>query len=431
MPALTLDATEIPAVYHRFSEAMGAQHWRKQAKKLRDEFKRNSLLRQYLLSEYDLLFQLDMLGELCQHGMHVPARRVSFLYPAACLALQLLTMMEEQGESAAMQLRQRFYGAVKNPADMRGLQLELAAATHFTTLGKKISWPETTGIGTFDLLVEGNGHPSLEVECKSIGEDKGRKLHGRDVVDFVSLLKDPLHDVLKSMPGGLAVVVTLPTKLPTAYKERCALAKSVARAILSGENCTLEGGSVVRMTNFDIGALGAPPWSQTDELRRTFDQLTSTKNRSALIMATKAGGALALALQSQQDDSMLEYTYETLSKAAQKQVTGTRPAMLIARFEGLPPQAMHALAENDGNAANAPSALQITASRFLASASRPHVIGVGFLSQDAMQEVESGVVKTYGTAYFFANPRSPYWSESFDNMFGWSGSVNQNEHKAA
>lgn len=423
MPALILDATEIPAVYHRFCEAMGAQHWKKQAQKLREEFKRNSLLQQYLLDKYDLLFQFDALGNLCQQGVHLPARQVSFLYPAACLALQLLTMMEEQGHSAAMKLRQRFYGAVKNPADMRGLQLELAAATHFTTLGKTISWPETTGIGTFDLLVEGSGYTSLEVECKSIGEDKGRKLHGRDVVDFVSLLKGPLHDVLKSMRGGLAVVVTLPAKLPTRYKERCALAKSVARAILSGDNRTLEDGSMVRMSNFDIGVLGAPPWSPTDEFRRTFDQLTSTNNRAALIMATKAGGALALALQSQLDDSMLEYTYETLSKAAQNQFTGTRPAMLIARFEGLPPESMRALVDHDRNAANAPSGLQTTASRFLTSASRPHVIGVGFLSREAQLQVERGVVKTYGNAYYFANRQSPFWSESFDSMFGWSGSA--------
>ena len=410
-----LDTSQIPDVYRRFADAMDENHWIKRGQQLLESSKRNTLLREYLWRENNVVFQLGRLRELCRSATYVPARSISSLYPAACLAHQLLSMMKTQDHATALKLRQRFYGAIKKPDSMRGLQLELAAATHFTSIGKRISWPETTGLGTFDLLVEGDSHPPLEVECKSIGQDKGRKLHAQEVIDFLGLVRPRLRELLQSFTGGLAVVLTIPDRFPNKYKERVALAKLLAQAILSGKDCQLEAGATVRLSDFDPGVF---PLEQTEELRKTIDKLTKTANRSVLIMRTQAGGALALVLQSQRDDSVLVSTFNTLSDAARSQLTATRAGLLLVRFEGMAPQAMQALAIRDSGAGA--SGLQIETSRFLSSPNRSHVIGTGFLSHDAMQEVEGGVVKTFGTAYYFSNTYSSHWSDGFDNLFGWA-----------
>jgi hypothetical protein len=52
------------------------------------------------------------------------------------------------------------------------------ANTHFALRGCQITWPEIVGVGTFDLLVEDESSESLEVECKSIGEDIDRAISG-------------------------------------------------------------------------------------------------------------------------------------------------------------------------------------------------------------------------------------------------------------
>jgi hypothetical protein len=85
---------------------------------------------------------------------------------------------------------------------MRGLRLELSAATHFARRARKFAWPEMTGEGTFDLLVQDVGPRGLEIECKAIPEDKGRKIHKREVLDFYRLLWPHIQSTVKGLSTG-------------------------------------------------------------------------------------------------------------------------------------------------------------------------------------------------------------------------------------
>jgi hypothetical protein len=109
------------------------------------------------------------------------------LYPAASFAAQVLSFIDASPKPLAEQFRRRVHGAFKNPDDMRGLRLELMAATHFLRRGRQVSWPEMTGEGNFDLLVSDVGPDGLEVECKSISVDKGRRIHKRESLDFLKV----------------------------------------------------------------------------------------------------------------------------------------------------------------------------------------------------------------------------------------------------
>jgi hypothetical protein len=72
---------------------------------------------------------------------------------------------------------------MRKPEEMRGLQLELTAATHSTRQWYTVRWPELEPDhpliegATFDLLIEDLGESGLELECKAASHDNGRLIH--------------------------------------------------------------------------------------------------------------------------------------------------------------------------------------------------------------------------------------------------------------
>jgi hypothetical protein len=181
-----LNTTDVPAVFSRFVSVIDDNHWMSQVKLCNEEIRGNHLLDRYLHSEYAIAYQLSQMTELARRYGSIPRQHCqdAAIYPAIGFAVQVLSAVEGFGRVDGERFRRRVHGAFKNPADMRGLRLELSVATHFIRRGDHVTWPETTGVGSFDLFIEGLGKGGLEIECKSISDDKGRKVHRRESLDF-------------------------------------------------------------------------------------------------------------------------------------------------------------------------------------------------------------------------------------------------------
>lgn len=425
MLAIDIQTALFPGIFRRFANEIGENHWRKRVHLLKQEMKSNVFLREYMLSENEIAFQLNHLSEVAQKFGGIPLAEAEnqAIYGAASLAAQVLSIMDASNKKDAERIRRRVHGALRNPADMRGFRLELSAATHFARRGKKVSWPETTGTGTFDLLVEGDGQAPLEVECKSIGEDKGRRIPRRDVIDFAAILKPHLQSTTKGLRKGLSIVITTPDRLPVVYKEKVELAKAVGRVIFTGISCCLDDGTDVRVTEFDTKQIGHAPQLHPEELRETIDKISGTDNRSAILIATAQGGILALTIQSQRDDSFLSSVFDTLSDAAKRQLTGTRAGLLFTGFNGVDGEQLRSIAAQDQDTQSQPTALRVAVSKFLSSDARNHVVGVGFVSSTALRPSQAGVVESGGSAYYFPKPESSFWHQGFSGIFEWSESA--------
>ncbi|MFX8137465.1 hypothetical protein ABTL00_19760, partial [Acinetobacter baumannii] len=83
--------------------------------------------------------------------------------------------------------------------------------------GCSLIWPEfsdqSSGKPSFDLLVEDLGTDGLEIECKSVSNDKGRRIDGETVAELALLVKQQMP-FANDLTQGLAVVVTVPDRLP-------------------------------------------------------------------------------------------------------------------------------------------------------------------------------------------------------------------------
>ena len=413
-------AADIPKIFAEFSNFIGDTHWQSRVRLCKDEMRGNSFLRDFLVAENDIAFQLDHLSGLAKKsGGRVPSVACSDhgIYPAASFAAQILSFVEGLSREHRRRFERRVHGAFKNPDDMRGLRLELAIATHFLRRGQTVSWPEITGGGTFDLLIDDAGHGGLEVECKSVSNDKGRKIHRREMIDFVHLLTPTLVPVIRRHGKGLFAVLTVPGRLPTLYKQRVQLAKDLTSSVSRFQDAVLSDGTAIRIGEFDSSGIDDALLRDQSRLRAFTEAVTGTSQREAVVIGDRSGGTLALVVQSALDDELLKATFDTLSRAARQQLSRNRAGLVVAAFAGLNVTQMLSIAQQDRDPEAPPTALRMHVSRFLSSSDRDHVIGAGFLSTGELHAAPHGSLDSGGSAYYFKNGKSRYWSPEFDGLF--------------
>lgn len=419
-------AADVPAVYRRFAEVVGDRHWKHRVSQIKAAIKSNRFMENYLREENAIAFALDQCGAVLDRFGFIPNDLPDrdALYPAVAFAGQVLSMMDMAQPAAAKQLCQRVQGAMKNPDDMRGYRLELSTATHLARCGHKLQWPELTGVGTFDLLVTDLAPNGLEVECKSISADKGRRIHRQEALAFHSLVFVELKPILRTLRSGLAVVLTVPERLPKQHAERMALARRIKQQINLAKDATLEEGATIRIVDFDSSQLASGPDAfNVETALPVIEQVTGTRNRESMLLASSAGGAIAPVVQSMLDDELMDATMATLSDAAKRQLTGTRPGLLIVGFDGINGDQLWAVAARDKDPNEQVTALTVKASKFLSATHRDFVIGVGFISKGAVTPTYDGAMDTSSTAYMFAKRQSPFWHDSLEELFRWRSST--------
>lgn len=413
-----LSTAQIPAIYQEFADFVGENHWRNRVNQLEAEIRGNRFLGNLLRKENALAYQLAELAELRRRFGGVPLSEVNNQqrYASMGFVAQVLSIVQARPTPLAEQFRRRVHDALKKPQAMRGLRLELSAATHFSRRSTKLTWPEMSGIETFDLLVPELGPNGLEVECKSIGEDKGRRIHKREALDFYGLLWPDAKPLLADLRTGISAVLTLPGRLPEKHAQRVALAQAFAKAISKRTPGPLVQGAEARIVEFDVAELGEIYGGYVSaHARVALERISQTHNRETVVIGSQAGGALALTLQSEQDDTLLKAVFDTLSDSARRQLSGQRGAIFVVGLSGIEGDQLLELAKSDKR--GSPSALQLAVSQFLSGSGRDHIVGVAFISEGALRPGPEGAIDSGGTAYYFPKRQTPYWSEDFSGLW--------------
>lgn len=414
-----LHIEDVPRIFDRFCRLIGERSWLRRVLAIKREIQGHKFLSEYLTSENDVAFALARCSDLRRRYNTLPAQEIDDeLYPALSLAAQIVSIIDKLDRNQQNKLIRRLHGAFNNPDDMRAIQLELLAATHFARRGFSISFPEMNSIETYDVLVNELGDSGLEIECKLVTRDKGRKIHRRDALEFFNVVRDIFSPIQNRLESGLAVVITVSGRLPNHYKEKKRLARWALERVMENGGTTEDDSKSVRVIDFPAETLNRAVLLGNDDTRRDeVDRVTSTTNREVMLMGNTKGGVLAVVVQSSQDDSLMEYTFETLGRAAKSQLSKKRPAMLIVGFHSVDAADLVEIAKKDAKPGNGPTALRINASKFLSSADRRHIVAACFLSRSSLEPFVAGTSNSGGSAYIFHNDESEFWKEDFRGLF--------------
>ncbi len=401
-------------MYRRLASAIGAEHWQGAVARQDEAIRSNHFLGDYLRSEYAIAYQLERLRRLVAGFGTVPREACSdpSIFPSLAFAAQVLGVLEMSTPKQASAFVKRVRTAFSRSGELHGLGLELQAATHFARRGQRVSWHRVKTEGSFDLLIEDLGPSGLEVECKSISEDKGRRIHRRDALEFWGELWSDVAGVAQNLRSGLAVVLTVPYRLPVEAGERVALAREVVARIVAGSGATLGGGAEVRIESFDPKKIEAAKDKGREKLRKAIDAVTGTTNREAAVYGTPAGGMLAFVMQSALADKVLDEVFATLEDSAAQQFTRKRGALFWVALRGIDADQLLSVHEQDSGPGKQLTALKLGVSNFLHRAP-DHIVGVVFGSRSGLIPAVDGSTDSGGVTNFFLKKESPLWHTSF------------------
>ncbi|MDO8778036.1 MAG: hypothetical protein Q7K57_56835 [Burkholderiaceae bacterium] len=401
-------------MYRRFASAIGAEHWQGAVARQEEAIRSNHFLSDYLRSEYAIAYQLERLRRLVAGCGTVPHEACNdpSIFPSLAFAAQVLGVLARSTVKQARAFVKRVRTAFSSSENMHGLRLELQAATHFARRGQRVAWHRVNNGGTFDLLIEDLGPSGLEVECKSISENTGRRIPRHDALEFWGELWRDVAGVAQNLRSGLAVVLTVPSRLPEDAGVRVALAREVVTRILAGSGAALDGGAEVRIQPFDLGEIQAAKDMGREEWRKAIDAATGTANREAAVYGTPAGGMLLFVMQSSVEDAVLDRVFATLDNSAARQFTRNRGALFWVALQGIDADQLLSVHEQDSNQGEQPTGLSLGASNFLSRAP-DHIVGVVFNSRSSLIPTVDGSTDSGGATNFFLKKESPFWHASF------------------
>lgn len=414
MLATEMSASQVPTLYRRLATAIGPEHWQGTVARQNAAIRSNPFLSEYLQSEYSIAYQLEKLRIMAASQGEVPllACNDQSIFPAVGFTAQVLGVLNLCTKKQASTFVKRVRTAFSSAENMHGLRLELQAATHFTRRGRKVSWHRANNTGTFDLLIDDLGPQGLEVECKSISGDKGRRIHQLDALNFWGVVWQDISKIAQSLRTGMAVVLTVPNRLPVNNEQREALAREVVSQIVSGTSASLSGGADLRVQNFDPIIFKNAPADDHQAVRLAVDVATGTPNQKAVLHLTPAGGMLAFVLQSAVSDDVSNQVFATLRDSASRQFTGGRGALFWVGLQEVSAEQLTLLHEQDSDPTKHPTVLRRGVSEFMMNAPE-HIVGVVFGSSNDMYPAGEGYIGMGGVTNFFVKESSPYWHDSF------------------
>lgn len=413
---------DIPKFLRTCREIPGASAWIQREKDFDAQIRSNPLIERYL----DIHFPIERaMGHVRRYRAMTdrlpsplsPKRGgIGLLYAFAGILARVYPLLPPSAQNA---LKGKISGALKDNVGLSPLAFEMRTVAHFLATGFDVEFHDLCEGGGYDFLVRKAGI-EIEVECKSVSGDLGRKVHLFRQYQLGKYLVQPMSKGAK--PGiGRLVVATLPDRLVGRREILEGIAARITLALTDSRDISETDSCSVNYREFPISGspfdCPSPPIIGEDDLADFCSRLLGYEIGQAMTIFTPRKSATVVAIRSLKKDEFLKGIYRELKDAAAYQLSGQRPGIICVQFRNLTSNQLRDVAE-EPKRTNEPTGLQIMTAKFFDNEARAHVHTVAYVApgQFVTKDFRAGDWRTQVTSedaysYFFTNKRHPKASD--------------------
>jgi hypothetical protein len=422
---ISATTSEILPMFRRFVSLTGWEAWRKRLDDLAQQARQNPPIERLFNERYSLELEMQRLRRTVSLGRRIKMPKTNREYTLLSFIAVVTRVHDRLGIGGRRRLVGMLYDGLKAEYGLAPLQHEMHLATHLMSRGFDVTFSDIELGGGFDMLAR-KDDIELEVECKTVSADIGRKVHRRRLYQLSALLYPLLSSALDRRSGGYLLQITVPQRLDGNDQHLREISKAVDHALQAGISTP---GPVPCAIDYRTFSFAGSPFetadpSQLDEeaVREYLEQAVGHPFGHALMVFRPPDGLVVVTIESAQADRVMHGLVEQLKRAVKGQLTGTRPALIGVRLSDVTASELVELA--NGDRAGQHSSLQIATNMLL---DRPdwssvHTVAYYSVGRVIASSAISGRQRTTtitesGPAYFFTNPRHESASDNSLKIF--------------
>ncbi len=417
-----LESRQFTRHFHKFISITGWQPWKRRLDWLKEQVRGNAAMAHYLVDRFELELALsDIYKRRKSTGKYVIKEQIAAEYRFFSIAYMLPQVYGRLNSRGQNRIKGMLLDALKSDYGLGPLAYEINVATHLMTLGFDVEFSDLEDNSNYDFLAT-NGDVCMEVECKFVSADVGKKIHRKRLFQFGGSLEPKLRQFLGSSDTGLLIRLTLPDRLHGNEQQHMELSSLVCSAIAEKKMSHTSGMNRVEMQEFDL--IGSPfrdhnlgRLVQTDVEKFLFERF-SLDNKNVLAVFGQDLGAIIVVIESEKEDAVLKGILNQLKKSAKGQFSGSLPAILCCHLADITEEELLSLGNGEENTTGLD---YMTADLIMA---RPQLWCVAYTTSGSIHQrrIDDGVssqtmLRERGPAYTITNPFHPLAGDNRYNIF--------------
>ena len=313
--------------------------WKKRIFDIEQQINLNPLMESYIFEH----FALECAYGVVRHRLSETNRppwppRSQSEYRLYSFAAAYSRVHQRLSSAGKRRLSGMLRGALKEKYGIAPLAQEFEIAIYLMGKGFDVEFHDIESGGGFDYLAV-KDDIRIEVECKFISEDIGRKIHRRQTYQLGCVL----YPILSRMPDiradGILLRITLPDRLYSRPEQHEAIASAVKKAMTSQSQIYRDDTCHVRAEPFPLsefnstlGQTGKP----TDAHVRQFLEIKfGIENKATMALYRPSQSLFLVVLESEKSDQVVQSIVRQLKESAERQFSGKNPACLTAHMVDL------------------------------------------------------------------------------------------------
>ena len=379
---------EASSILRRFVNFTNWSTWEKRLAWLENETRRETGMQYFWRERCALELALSSLWRRFRMTRKVPLKKLK-VDEFRLLSFAAMVVKSQKGLSpiAKNRLHGMLRDAAKQDYGLGPVAYEMRVACHLMSRGYDVAFQDLEGRAAYDFLATKAG-VSVEVECKFMSGDVGRKIHQKQLYRLGDRVSPKMVGYLSGLRSGLLLCLTVSGRLHGKEAQERTIEELLCHAIERRTNGLEEDGHRISIKNFKLPRVADYRSTTHGFNQRGYHtallQRCGVTNGNALAYFRPSQSAIVIVVESTEKDRVLDGMQRQLLKSAKRQFSSDLPAILSCHLVDLNQEQLLSLGDSDTEGLG----LKYMTMDLLRR--RPHLFSVSYTAPgDVRQEVDA------------------------------------------